>query len=660
MPPEMKLQSGMTHLRAGDFAAAERDFRAVLKADARNLAALNLLAVALMQQRRFADAEPFLKAALAIDPAAPAAHGTYAAILNALSRPQEALGHFETALAAAAHDAGAWNGRGLALGALGRLDEAAASFERAVALQPAYADAWFHLGEVLARAARFEPAAAAFDKAIALQPNRYDAYFGRANALQQSKRYAEAAAVYNRILAVDPQQVEALAQSLLCELQVCDWSGYDAKTAALAKKSDAGDLPVTPFALLPVPMPRTALRRAAETFIRDEYPPAPQPLWRGERYGHDRIRLGYVSTDFHNHPVAQLIAELFERHDRSRFEVSGLSIGGRTDDAMRQRIAGAFDRFHDVAGQASATIASLVRTREIDVLVDLNGFTAGYRPDIFARRPAPVQVNYLGFPSTMGAPYIDYIVADPVLIPPSHFDGYTEKVVHLPDTFQVNDTTKAIAAQVPPRSALGLPEDGFVFCCFNNSYKLTPDVFDIWMRLLARVPGSVLWLRQDSEAIKRSLIGEAGKRGIDAARLVFAPRTPTLADHLARHARADLFVDTFHYNAHTTASDALWAGLPLVTCIGETYPSRVAASLLHAVGLPELVTASHAAYEKLILDLAADRERLAAIRARLAMNIRTCPLFDIGGFTRHLEDAYTQMWQRAERGERPDHIVVAP
>jgi predicted O-linked N-acetylglucosamine transferase (SPINDLY family) len=327
---------------------------------------------------------------------------------------------------------------------------------------------------------------------------------------------------------------------------------------------------------------------------------------------------------------------------------------------MTQRIAAAFDEFHFVADLTTADIAKMVREKEIDILIDLNGLTAGLRPGIFAMRPAPVQVNYLGYPSTMGASYMDYIIGDATVIPPELFDCFTEKVVHLPNTFQVNDSKREISENIPSRTDLGLPENGFVFCCFNNNFKITPDVFTIWMRLLAKTPGSVLWLRQDAPQIQNNLMAEAQKHGVDSSRLVFAPRTPTLADHLARQKRADLFVDTFYYNAHTTASDALWAGLPIVTCLGETYASRVAASVLNAVGLPELITRSHAEYEEIILQLVADSARLSDIRARLERNIKTYPLFDIGLFTRHLEDAYLQMWQRTQDGLLPDHIVVAP
>ena len=757
-----RLQNGMRQLQAGNFADAEADFRAVLKADKRNFPALNLLSVVLMQQKRFADAEPYLKTACAINSSSASTVYNYGLVLNELARPKEALHQFDRVVTLTPGDAEAWNSRGLALKALDLFGDAIESYRKAVDLRGNYADAYFNMGNafkgkgcndeavacydraiasnpghagaynnranalhdlnrnaealasveraislnpsdatafynrglilrdgeryldalasydrslalkpdnpdalhnraiVLTLLAHYEEAAAAFGRVIALKPDRFDAYFGRANALQQLNRHAEAADVYNEVLKFDPERVEALAQSLHSEMQLCIWRDFDRKVAALNKAAEKQALAVTPFPLFPIPTSLETRRAAAEWFIGDEYPPAPQPLWNGEIYAHERPRVAYFSTDYRNHPVAFLIAELFERHGRHRIETFGFSIGPKSDDEMRRRIAGSFDVFHDVAEKSDAEIARLVRELEIDIVVDLNGFTAGYRPGIFARRPAPVQVNYLGFPGTMGASYIDYIIGDATLIPSEHFGGYTEKVVQLPYTFQVNDTKRTIAADIPARAELGLPEDGFVFCCFNNSYKLTPDVFDIWMRLLAKTPGSVLWMRQDNATVKANLIAEAGKCGITAERLVFAPRTPTLADHLARQKRADLFLDTFWYNAHTTASDALWAGLPIVTWIGDTYSSRVAGSLLRALDLPELITHSHAEYEELALQLVADRSRLAALRARLDHNVKTYPLFDIGLFTRHIEDAYLQMWQRTRDGPPPDHIVVAP
>lgn len=662
MSLEAALKKGIDQLRAGDQARAEKCFRAILDSDSRNLAALNLLAVVLMQQKRFADAEPYLRMAAKIDPGSTSTIYNHALALSALSRPAEALALLDKVVALSPQDGAAWNSRGLALAALRRHEAALASFDTALSFSPGFAETHYHRAQALKRLSRPAEAAASYVAAFSTLSGDYNLALACACAsgLQQLHRHAEAIEIYNGVLAKNPRHAEALAQSLRAQMHLCIWDDYEWKVAALVELAQSEDLLVSPFSLFSLPLDRVVLRRSAERFTRTRYPAAAEPIWSGERYDRDRVRVAYVSTDFREHPVAHLIAELFEQHDRSRFEIFGFSISPKAHDRMARRIANAFDEFHDVSGRDDDDIADLLRKLEIDIAVDLNGFTTGCRPGIFNRRATPVQVNYLGFPGAMGASYIDYIIADPTLVPPHHFDGYSAKVVHLPHSFQPNDSTRLISEHIPTRAELGLPDDGFVFCCFNNSYKITPDVFAIWMRLLARVSGSVLWLRQDNPDVRANLTAQAKRHGIAPERLVFAGRTPTLADHLARQKQADLFLDTFYYNAHTTASDALWAGLPIVTLIGETYASRVAASLLHALGLPELVTRSHAEYEELIYALASDPVHLTGLRERLTVNIETRPLFDAKQLTRHLEQAYLQMQERVQRGEPPAHVTVAP
>jgi protein O-GlcNAc transferase len=370
-----------------------------------------------------------------------------------------------------------------------------------------------------------------------------------------------------------------------------------------------------------------------------------------------KIRIGYFSADFHGHATAYLMAQLFELHDRSKFEIFGFSFGPPADDDMRRRLAAGFDQLIDVKDKSDKEIAELARNLQIDIGVDLKGFTDQSRSGIFAHRAAPIQVNYLGFPGTMGANYIDYIIADRTLIPPEEAEFYTEKIAYLPHSYQVNDRTRRISDRRFTREELGLPTDAFVFCCFNNSFKITPDVFDIWMRLLTKVDRSALWLLKTNASAVESLRAEAVRRGIESERLVFAEPID-LSDHLARHASADLFLDTFYCNAHTTASDALWAGMPVVTRLGHTFAGRVAASLLNAIGLPELVTRTSDEYEQLAFRLANDRDKLSLIRKRLADNRLTHPLFDTELFTRHIESAYEKMWERHRMNLKPDHLSV--
>jgi predicted O-linked N-acetylglucosamine transferase (SPINDLY family) len=380
-------------------------------------------------------------------------------------------------------------------------------------------------------------------------------------------------------------------------------------------------------------------------------------VWRGEKYKHDRIRIGYVSADFRNHPVGRLAVGLFEAHDKSRFVTIALSLGPDDGSDLHRRIKSAFEDFVDVRNRSDADLAAIIRRREIDILVDLMGFTLAGRSGVLARRAAPVQVNFLGYPATMGADWVDYIIADRTIIPAEHFQSYGERVVWLPDSYQANDDKSPIAEHVPTRSECGLPETAFVFCCFNNTFKINPQIFDIWMRLLAATANSVLWLLETNPAATRNLRREAERRGIDAGRLIFAPRI-AVADHLARHRQADLFLDTLPYNAHTTASDALWAGLPLVTCRGETFAGRVAASLLKAAGLPELIATSLDDYEALALKLAHDPTLLGEIKEKLRRNRDRYPLFDTARFTRHIESAYETMWRAHRDGRAPAAFAV--
>jgi predicted O-linked N-acetylglucosamine transferase (SPINDLY family) len=407
---------------------------------------------------------------------------------------------------------------------------------------------------------------------------------------------------------------------------------------------------------LGVPASPSEQLQCARRYAQEQ--PVLPSLWPGKHYPHDRIRIAYLSPDLREHAVAYLTAGVFEHHDRSRFEITAISWGPRQDTEFCRRLTASFDRFEDASGQSDRQIADLIRQREIDIVVDLNGFAAYGRIGILAWRPAPIQINYLGYAGTMGADYYDYILADATIIPREHFDFYSEKVAWLPDSFMASDSSRRIAGRTPSRRELALPEAGFVFCCFNQSFKINPVTFEIWMRLLHAVEGSVLWLKDNDRTSTQNLRRQAERRGIASERLIFAPSTPDVADHLARHRQADLFLDTLHYNAHTTASDSLWAGVPLITCLGSTFAGRVAASLLRTVGLPELVTESLADYEALALKIAREPSLLASLKAKLARNRTTFPLFDTARFTSNLESAYAVMWEHNQRGEPPAHFAV--
>jgi predicted O-linked N-acetylglucosamine transferase (SPINDLY family) len=414
---------------------------------------------------------------------------------------------------------------------------------------------------------------------------------------------------------------------------------------------------ISPFTLLGYSGDPSLQLQCARNYVADRVSSLSPTLWAGETWHHDKVRIAYLSADFHQHATAHLIAELFERHDRSRFEIIGVSFGVDDKSEMRKRLVAAFDQFHDVFRKSDEAVAKLIHDLQIDIAIDLKGYTQDFRFGILAYRPAPIQASYLGFPGTIGAEFIDYIIADRIVAPFEHQAFYTEKIIHLPDCYQVNDTKRKIAERTPTRQEAGLPEKGFVFCCFNNNWKITPDVFSVWMRLLHAIEGSVLWLLSDNKVAERNLRMEAQACGIDPARLVFASRL-LLEDHLARHRVADLFLDTLPCNAHTTASDALWAGLPVVTRLGGSFAGRVAASLLNAIGLPELVTYSIEDYEMLALRLANNPWLLEGYRSQLTKNRLTHPLFDTDRFRRHIEAAYLQMWGVWQRGEQPRSFAV--
>jgi protein O-GlcNAc transferase len=571
-------------------------------------------------------------------------------VLGELQQQEAALDSAERALALRPDLAEAWNNRGNALSRLRRLEEALESYDRAIALRPDYPTAFNNRGVVLHRMKRYEEAVASFDRALARNPDDVEALNNRGNAPYEQGRYDEALASYDRALAAAPDHADALSGAANCVSELCVWERAAAFAADLPARVERG-LAVNPFVLLRYTDDPAIQRRAAQNTLERQIPRLPPPVWRGERWRHDRLRLAYLAADF---SFARRGADDFARHDRARFEVIGVSYGA--DDPT---LVAAFDRFHDVRGKSDAEAASLLRALEIDIVVDRQGHTANARLGILAHRPAPIQATYLAYPGTTGASFIDYIIADEIIAPFTHQPFYAERIVHLPDCYQVNDTSRSIAAATPSRAAMGLPEQGFVFCCFNNNWKIAPPVFEIWMRLMRQVEGSVLWLLRSNDGADRNLRREAARRGIDPTRLVFAERIP-LAEHLARHRLADLFLDTLPYNAHTTASDALWAGTPVLTCAGRAFAARVGASMLRAAGLPELIASDLAEYERLALGLAQEPARLAAIKARLAAGVGRCALFDTTRFARHLEAAYLEMWQKWQRGGPPESFAVAP
>jgi protein O-GlcNAc transferase len=619
--------------------------------------ALSNQGLVLYELRRYGDALASFDKALALRPELVEARNNRGNALQRLKRYDEALASFDEVLRARPDFVEAHNNRGNALQGLKRHAEALTSYDRALKLRPSYAEAHYNRGSALKELGRGADALASFERALVLMPKHVEALFARGDVLHELKRYVEAIASYEQAILLAPDHPYAFSGLAESALALCDWARTEKLAAELTQRVAEGKGIVNPFTLIRLSDDAALHRRCAEAFIADKTGGVRPALWDGRRWTHDKLRIAYLSADFHSHATAFLMAELLERHDRARFEVHGVSFGRDDGSDMRRRVVAAFDRFHEVRAQSDLAVARLLNDLEIDIAVDLKGYTQDSRPEILSYRPAPIQVSYLGYPGTMGADFIDYILADPIVLPFDRQPFYAEKIVQLPDCYQVNDRQRVIAATTPTRADAGLPDDGFVFCCYNNNYKITAPVFDIWMRLLQAVPGSALWLLSENSGAEVNLRREAQARGVDPGRLVFAGRLK-VDQHLARHRLADLFLDTLPYNAHTTASDALWAGLPVLTCQGEAFAARVASSLLAAVGVPELVTRNHADYEALALSLAYDAPRLAALRERLARNRDMFPLFDTDRFRRHIEAAYLHMWDIRRRGEAPQGFAV--
>jgi predicted O-linked N-acetylglucosamine transferase (SPINDLY family) len=647
----------------------------------------------LHELKRFAEALASYDRALTVRPDYAQAHYNRGNVLHELKRFEEALASYDRALTVRPDDAQALSNRGNVLHELKRFAEALASYDRALTVQPDYAQALYNRGNVLHELKRFEEALASYDRALTARPDYAHALYNRGNVLHELKRFAEALASYDRALALKPDYAEAFnnrGNALLalkrteealvsyeraialkpdhahafsgiadCVNKVCDWRRLtDIAANVIAHVTEKKSI-ISPFVLLGYSGNPLLQLQCARNFVADRIPSLPHPLLAGVTWRHDKVRIAYLSADFCRHATAYLMAELLERHDRSRFEIIGVSFGEDDNSEMRKRLIAAFDQFYDVRRKSDEEVAKLLRDLEVDIAIDLKGYTQDSRPGILAFRPTPIQASYLGFPGTMGAEFIDYIITDQIVAPFDHEPFYTEKIVHLPDCYQVNDSKRKISERTSTRQESGLPERGFVFCCFNNNWKITPEVFDIWMRLLKQVEGSVLWLLRDNKSAEKNLREHAQARGIDPSQLVFAGRLP-LEEHLARHRLADLFLDTLPYNAHSTASDALWAGLPVLTCIGRSFAGRVAASLLNAIGLPELITSNLEEYQALALKLATKSHVLSSMRNRLKEQRLSASLFDSDRFRRNIESAYIEMWEIWQRGEAPRSFALLP
>ena len=654
---EVHYNLGVTLHDLGQLDAAVKSYEQALAIKPDYANACNNLGVTLQELGQLDAAVKSYEQALALKPDFADAYNNLGITLMKLGQLDAAIKSYEQALAINPDYAEAHNNHGNALMDLGQLDAALKSYEQALAINPDYADAFNNLGNALRGLGRLDAAVKCYEKAVAIKPDYAEAYHNHGNVLLGLKREDEALVSYESAIALNPNLDFILGDLLHTKMNLCLWDDLEKRLNELTKKINNAEKVINPFHILSLIDDPEVQRKTATIYANEKYPQSDVLSKIGRYPKHKKIRIGYFSGDFHNHATMHLMAELFECHNKKNFELIAFSFGPDTQDQWRQRVFLCFDQFVNVRLKSDLEISLFARKMEIDIAIDLKGYTRNCRPNIFAEGCAPIQVSYLGYPGTMATEYIDYLIADCTLIPKDKQQHYSEKIVYMPNSYQVNVSKRSVSETSLLRNELGLPNTGFVFCCFNNNYKITPSTFTSWMRILKAVDDSVLWLFENNKNTTKNLKEEAMKFGINAHRFVFATHMP-VEEHLNRIKQADLFIDTLPYNAHTTTSDALRMGLPVLTCMGNSFASRVAASLLNAINLPELITTTQEQYESLAIELATHPEKLKIIKDKLANNLSTAPLYDTPLFTRHLESAYLTMYDRYQQGLEPDHIYV--
>ena len=615
------------------------------------------LAFGLHQQNLLVQAQSAYAAVLQIDPYHDKSLHMLGYISGQMGDFVDAVSQISKAVELNPTDSAYFLNRGNAYLKLNQYEKAIADFDKSIGLSSDVPEAYLARGTAHHESKNLLQAVADYSLAINLNPECAEAFFNMGHALLQFKKPHEASLHFFKALEIQPDFDFLIGTCLHTKMKLCDWDLLSDGLQLLESELNSLKKVTTPFAALSLLDDPQLHLKAAQIYGEYKFPEKNSLGTINQRPTKDKIRVAYFSADFHNHATSYLMAEIFENHDRQKFEVYGFSFGPNSHDAMRIRLLKGFDHFIDVSQKSDLEVAELARHLQIDIAVDLKGYTEDCRTGIFAQRCAPIQVNYLGYPGSMGVSYMDYVIADAVVIPEKNHAHYSEKIVYLPHCYQANDSKRSISDKQFKRSDFGLPEDSFVFCCFNNGYKIQPKTFASWMHILKSVEGSVLWLFEDNPMAASNLQQKAEKNGVDANRLIFASRM-SMEEHLARHQLADLLLDTLPYNAHTTASDALWAGLPVLTCMGESFASRVAASLLTAIELPELITTNASDYEVKAIQLATDSQQLSDLKARLSKNKSTSPLFNGIQFIGHLETAFEKMHQIYLSGASTKNIKV--
>ena len=612
----------------------------------------------LLEQGRLAEAEIKFQDSLQLLPNKVSTLLNLSATQIELKKFDEAIINLSTVIGLEENCAEAYLNFGLIQVKLKKFEQALNNFKLATTMSPNYAEAWSNKGNTLHELNRLEDAITAYDQAIKLNPNYAEAWSNKGNTLHKLNRFEDAIAAYDQAIKLNPKKTPFLGNRLHIKMAIAQWENFDSDIKLITEKINFGEYVSEPFPLLSLIDDPSLHLKTAKRVVSARYRSNLTPALISKKI-HSKIRVGYFSPDFKSHPVSFLTAELFELHDRNRFETYAFSLQpSDKNDPLRTRLLKAFDHFINVENKTDSEIAELAQNLELDIAVNLGGHTQHSRMGIFPHRAAPIQVNFLGYPGTLGADYIDYIIADKILIPEAHQKFYSEKVAYLPNSYMIDDSKRQPSAKNFKRKDFGLPDDQFIFCCFNNGYKFNPKVLRCWANILLNTSESVLWVSENNELFKRNLINEFSSLGIPPKRIIFAKYLNSMAEHLSRYKLADLFLDTSPFNAHTTAIDALKAGVPLLTLSGETYASKVGASLLTAINLPELITSTQDAYERMAIELAQYPNKLATIKKKLASNYLSAPLFNTPLFTMHLETIYEKMFERHEMGLLPDHLFI--
>ena len=649
---------GLAQQKIKQFHNALESFEGAILIRPDYIEALNNHGNALIDLGRPNEALVSYERAIGLNPAYDESLYTRGNVLRDLGRYELALESYEKAISIKGNFAAAYNNSGLVLQKINRTEDAVANFDKAISIEPDYADAYNNRGISLKELGRLADAMASYISAISIKPNFAEALFNLGDVCHTLNRFDDAVSNYNKALAIKPDLDFLFGLKMHAQAQICDWSELQEQLHLLESLIDDGVKIAQPFHVIGLIDEPKIQFKSAKLYVDAKFPPS-QKFESNKKYtSNDKICIGYYSADFRDHPVAHLSAELFEMHDKNKFELIGFYFGPADSSDVHKRVASSFDKFIDVSNKSDREVAEISRFVGVDIAIDLGGFTKNSRSGIFAERCAPIQVNYLGYLGTMAADFMDYICADKTLIPEESQQFYTEKILYLPNSYQANDSKRKISDKIFTKEELGLPANGFIYCCFNNNFKILPTTFDCWMRILKAVSGSVLWLLEDNPMAAINLRKEAEIRGVDASRIVFAKRMK-MEDHLARHRVADLFIDTLPCNAGTTASDALWAGLPILTLLGKSFAGRIAASLLNGMNMPELIARNQEEYEFKAVEFANNPSLLFDLKEKIIRNRYESSLYNTKLLTTHLEAGYKEMHRRYVAGEVPANIYVS-